>query len=54
MKMQYLKANLGQYIDEIFNQPEDKPFIMWSNIKISPIFAKSKFSDVYLRGYSIY
>lgn len=52
MKMQFLKANLLKFIDEI-EWEENKPFVIFSNIKIPPIFARFKYSNKFLKDASI-
>lgn len=52
MKMQYLKANLMKYIGEIYEQ-DIKPYVILSNIKIPPIFARSRISNKFLRDFSL-
>lgn len=41
-----------KFIDEI-EWEENKPFVVFSNIKIPPIFARSKYSNKYLKDFSI-
>lgn len=50
IKMQYLKQILANEITcESENQ---KPFAMWANLKVAPIFSKSKISQKYLKEIS--
>lgn len=51
MKMQFLKANLLLFLDDLY-ESGPKPFVIFSNLKVPALFSKAKISEKLLGDFS--